>query len=67
MAARTTVTLPIQVNGKKRAEIEAPKGAAEADVRELALQHEAVKPFLEGVTIRKVIVVTDRIVNIVAN
>ncbi|HEX8900354.1 leucine--tRNA ligase [Vitreimonas sp.] len=67
LAARTTVTLPIQVNGKKRAEIEAPKGAAEADVRELALQHEAVKPFLEGVTVRKVIVVTDRIVNIVAN
>jgi leucyl-tRNA synthetase len=67
LAARNTVTLPIQVNGKKRAEIEAPKGAAEADVRELALQHAAVKPFLEGVTVRKVIVVTDRIVNIVAN
>ncbi len=67
LAARTTVTLPIQVNGKKRAEIEAPKGAAEADVRELALQHAAVKPFLEGVTVRKVIVVPDRIVNIVAN
>ncbi|MEZ5959593.1 MAG: leucine--tRNA ligase [Hyphomonadaceae bacterium] len=67
LAARNTVTLPIQVNGKKRAEIEAPKGAAEADIRELALQHAAVKPFLEGVTVRKVIVVTDRIVNIVAN
>ena len=67
LAARTTVTLPIQVNGKKRAEIEAPKGAPEADLRELALQHAAVKPFLEGVTIRKVIVVPDRIVNIVAN
>jgi len=67
LAARNTVTLPIQVNGKKRAEIEAPKGAPEADIRELALQHAAVKPFLEGVTIRKVIVVADRIVNIVAN
>ena len=67
LATRTTVTLPIQVNGKKRAEIEAPKGAAEADIRELALHHAAVKPFLEGVTVRKVIVVPDRIVNIVAN
>jgi leucyl-tRNA synthetase len=67
LAARNTVTLPIQVNGKKRAEIEAPKGAAEADIRELALQHAAVKPFLEGVTVRKVIVVADRIVNIVAS
>ena len=67
LAARNTVTLPIQLNGKKRAEIEAPVGAAEAYVRELALQHAAVKPFLEGVTVRKVIVVTDTIVNIVAN
>ena len=67
LAARTTVTLPIQVNGKKRAEIEAPKGAAEAEVRELALSHASVTPFLEGVTVRKVIVVPDRIVNIVAN
>jgi leucyl-tRNA synthetase len=67
LAARTTVTLPIQVNGKKRGEIEAPKGAPEADVRELALQHAAVKPFLEGVTVRKVIVVPDRIVNIVVS
>ncbi|MEZ5994210.1 MAG: leucine--tRNA ligase [Hyphomonadaceae bacterium] len=67
LAARTTVTMPIQVNGKKRAEIETPKGAAEPDVRAMALQHPAVKAFLEGVTVRKVIVVPDRIVNIVAN
>jgi leucyl-tRNA synthetase len=67
LAARNTVTLPIQVNGKKRAEIEAAKGAAEADVRELALAHPAVVQFLAGQTVRKVIVVPDRIVNIVAN
>ena len=67
LAARTTVTLPIQVNGKKRGEIEAAKGASEADVREMALAHPSVAPFLEGQTVRKVIVVADRIVNIVAN
>jgi len=66
LAARNTVTLPIQVNGKKRGEIETAKGAPEADVREMALAHPGVKPFLEGQTVRKVIVVTDRIVNIVA-
>ena len=66
LAARTIVTLPIQVNGKKRGEIEAAKGAPEADVREMALAHPGVKPFLEGQTVRKVIVVPDRIVNIVA-
>jgi leucyl-tRNA synthetase len=67
LAARNSVTLPIQVNGKKRGEIEAPKGAAEADVREMALKHPSVAQFLEGQTVRKVIVVADRIVNIVAN
>jgi leucyl-tRNA synthetase len=67
LVARTTVTLPIQINGKKRAEIEAPKGAVEADVRELALKHPSVEQFLAGQTVRKVIVVPDRIVNIVAN
>jgi leucyl-tRNA synthetase len=65
LAARTTVTLPIQVNGKKRGEIEAPKGAAEAQIREMALAHPDVARFLEGQTVAKVIVVTDRIVNIV--
>src|SRR6185295_13679226 len=48
LAARTTVTLPIQVNGKKRGEIETAKGAPEAGVREMALTHPGVKPFLEG-------------------
>jgi leucyl-tRNA synthetase len=65
LAARTTVTLPIQVNGKKRGEIEAAKGAPEAEVRERALAHPGVKPFLQGAAVRKVIVVPDRIVNIV--
>ncbi len=67
LAARTTVTLPIQVNGKRRGEVEAPKGAPEAEVRELALAHPGVAQFLSGQTVRKVIVVPDRIVNIVAN
>ncbi len=67
LAARSTVTLPIQVNGKRRGEIEAIKGAPEAEVRDLALKHPAVAQFLAGQTVRKVIVVPDRIVNIVAN
>ena len=67
LAARTTVTLPVQVNGKRRGEVEAAKGAPEAEVRELALAHPAVAQFLTGQTVRKVIVVPDRIVNIVAN
>jgi leucyl-tRNA synthetase len=64
LAALTTVTLPIQVNGKRRGEIAVSKGAAEAEVREMALTHPDVAPFLAG-GVRKVIVVPDRIVNIV--
>ena len=68
LAAEDEVVLPIQVNGKRRGEIRAPKGAAEADVREMALANEAVQAYLlaSGDAVRKVIVVADRIVNIVA-
>jgi leucyl-tRNA synthetase len=66
LAASNTVILPIQVNGKRRGEIEVAKGAAEGEVRALALAHEDVKRVLEGLAVRKVIVVPDRIVNIVA-
>ncbi len=66
LTQQNVVTVPVQVNGKRRAEIEIPKGLAEDKVREMALSHDRVAPFLDGLTIRKVVVVTDRIVNIVA-
>ncbi len=66
LAARTTVTLPIQVNGKKRGEIEVAKGLPRKEIEAAALAHEDVKRFLDGQNIRKIIVVPDRIVNIVA-
>jgi leucyl-tRNA synthetase len=65
LAAQTTVTLPIQVNGKRRGEISVAKGAGEQEVKELALAHPGVAPFLAEGAVRKVIVVPDRIVNIV--
>ena len=66
LAADETLMLPIQVNGKRRGEIQAPPGASEDEVREIALADEAVMRHLAGLTVRKVIVVKDRIVNIVA-
>jgi leucyl-tRNA synthetase len=66
LAAFDTVTLPIQVNGKRRGEISVAKGAPEAEVREKALSDAAIAAFLDGQIVRKVIVVPDRIVNIVA-
>lgn len=65
LVAENTVTLPVQVNGKRRGEIVVPKGSAETLVREAALAHETVRPFTDGKTVSKVVVVPDRIVNIV--
>ena len=59
-------SLAVQINGKRRAEIKAARGAAEKDVEAIALADETVRRHLEGLTVDKVIVVKDRIVNIVA-
>jgi leucyl-tRNA synthetase len=58
--------LPVQVNGKRRGEISAPAGAEPAEVEKIVLDDPEIGRRLEGLTIRKVIVVKDRIVNIVA-
>ncbi|MDB5475673.1 MAG: leuS [Phenylobacterium sp.] len=58
--------LPVQVNGKRRGEITAPAGADAAQVEKIVLDDPEIARRLEGLTIRKVIVVQDRIVNIVA-
>ncbi len=66
LAADDELVLPVQINGKRRGEIRVPPGLGEDEVREIALSDEAVVRHLEGSTVRKVIVVKDRIVNIVA-
>ena len=62
-----TVTLPVQINGKKRAEITVAASADPAAVEAAAREDDAVKQHLAGLTVRKVIVVPGRIVNIVAS
>jgi leucyl-tRNA synthetase len=61
-----TVTIAVQVNGKRRAEIELPKGCDKDEAEKTALADPGVARSLEGLNVRKVIVVPDRIVNIVA-
>ncbi len=58
--------LPVQVNGKRRGEISAPAGAEQAEVEAILKADPEIAQRLEGLTIRKIIVVKDRIVNIVA-
>ncbi|WOI32340.1 leucine--tRNA ligase [Tritonibacter scottomollicae] len=66
MLVEDSVTLPIQVNGKRRGELTVAKDLDKAEVEKLALAHEAVQRVLEGAAPKKVIVVPGRIVNVVA-
>ncbi|QBR38211.1 leucine--tRNA ligase [Leisingera sp. NJS201] len=66
MLVEDTVTLPIQINGKRRGEIEVAKDLDKAEVEKRALAHEAVQKALNGGAPKKVIVVPGRIVNVVA-
>jgi leucyl-tRNA synthetase len=61
-----TVLLPVQVNGKKRAELTISLGASDAEVEKAALALEPVQKLLEGKPPRRVVVVPNRIVNVVA-
>ena len=67
LAADDEVVLPIQISGKRRSEITMPRGAADADVEATALANPAIQAYLSSnnVSVRKVIVVKDRIVNLV--
>jgi leucyl-tRNA synthetase len=60
------VTIAVQVNGKLRDTLTAPKGAPREALEEMALASEKVGRILEGKAPRKVIVVPDRLVNLVA-
>lgn len=62
-----TFPMVIQVNGKLRDKLEVPKDISREELEKQALASAKVKTFLDGVTVRKVIVVPGRLVNIVAN
>ncbi|MFC3691366.1 leucine--tRNA ligase [Chenggangzhangella methanolivorans] len=66
LLASDTVTLPVQVNGKKRDELVAPVDASAADIEAMVRALESVAKAVGDKPIRKVIVVPRRIVNVVA-
>ncbi len=66
MLVDDTVTLPVQVNGKRRSELNIPKDMPKDEIEKRALADEAVQRSIGDATVRKVIVVPGRIVNIVA-
>ena len=65
LLVENTVTLPIQINGKRRAEIVVAADADKASVEAMALAEDTIARLLDGGTPKKVIVVPGRIVNVV--
>jgi leucyl-tRNA synthetase len=62
---REEVTIVVQVNGKLRSRIQLPVDSSEAEVETAALSDERIQRYIEGKTIRKLIVVPNRLANIV--
>ena len=66
LLVETSITLPVQVNGKKRADVTVARDAKNAEIEAAVLALDAVQRALDGKPPRKVIVVPQRIVNVVA-
>ncbi len=64
---RDSIDIVVQVNGKVRARMAVPADADKEALQTIALEQENVQRFLADVTVRKVIVVPGKLVNIVAN
>ncbi len=66
LLVENTITLPVQINGKKRADVTVARDAENADIEAAVLALDAVIRALDGKRPKKVIVVPQRIVNVVA-
>lgn len=64
---RSEIQVVLQVNGKVRAKADVPANIEKSALEALALENENVVRFTEGKTVRKVIVVPGKLVNVVAN
>lgn len=64
---REMVEIAIQVNGKVRSKAQVPSNATDEELKQIALSDERVKSYLDGKEIKKVIIVKNRLVNIVVN
>jgi leucyl-tRNA synthetase len=66
-AKEDEVTLVIQINGKLKDRIQVPAGLNDQEAEKIAMASETIQSNLEGKTIRKIIVIKGKLVNIVAN
>jgi leucyl-tRNA synthetase len=65
LIAENTVTYPVQINGKKRAELTIAVDASQAEIEKATLALDAVSRALAGQAPKKIVVVPKRIVNVV--
>ena len=66
LLVENTITLPVQINGKKRADVTVPREASQEEIVAAVLALDTVQKALDGKSPKKVIVVPQRIVNVVA-
>lgn len=66
LVVEDTISLPVQVNGKKRADLVIARDAGQSAIEHAALALEGVRRALEGRPVKKIIIVPQRIVNVVA-
>ncbi|MDE0165183.1 MAG: leucine--tRNA ligase [Bryobacterales bacterium] len=66
LAREDEIEIPVQVNGKLRSRLTIARGGAREDIEQLAQEDKKIQPHIDGKTIRKIVVVPDKLVNIVA-
>ncbi len=64
---KSEINIVLQVNGKVRGHITIPAGTSQDEIEKLALENEGVAKFTDGKTVRKVIVIPNKLVNIAVN
>ena len=66
VARADEIVVPVQVNGKLRSRLTVPAETAESELRERALADPAVRPHIDGKTIKSVVIVKGKLINVVA-
>ena len=67
LISEETVTIPVQINGKLRSKISAPRGASAEDLKSKILVDEKIKSHLKGLAVKRWVIIPDSLINIVAS
>ena len=65
VAKAEEIVVPVQVNGKVRSRLTVPAGIEDAELQERALADPAVRPHIDGKTIKSVVIVKGKLINVV--